>query len=66
MEAPTVEWLRDQIVELLDDARKGEKVDHQACAKYAEILFKMLPKNEGNRIGDAVRAAREALDREGT
>lgn len=38
------EWLKDQLVNLLKDAMNRDQVEHQACAKYAELLWKMLPK----------------------
>lgn len=38
------EWLKDQLVNLLRDAMTRDPVEHQACAKYAELLWKMLPK----------------------
>ena len=36
-------WLQQQLVMLLEDARDQDKTDHQACAKYADLLWKMLP-----------------------
>mgnify|MGYP003455167360 FL=1 len=49
----SIEWLRAKLVTLLEDAATGDEPDHQACAKYADILFKMLPKssNEHRDIG---------------
>lgn len=38
------EWLKTVLVDLLDNARMATPVDHQACAKYADLLWKMLPK----------------------
>jgi len=44
------------VVELLDNARTSDPIDHQACAKYADILLKCIPK------GDATKPSTEALD----
>lgn len=59
----TVEWLRDQLIGLLGQAAAGEQPDHAACAKYADLLYKMLPKKEGSsRVSDeALVAARKAV-----
>lgn len=38
------EWLKTVLVGLLDDARMADPVDHGACAKYADLLWKILPK----------------------
>jgi hypothetical protein len=45
------EWLKDQLVELLKNAMARDQVEHQACAKYAELLWKMLPKKAETDVG---------------
>jgi hypothetical protein len=40
------QWLQEVLTGLLEHARSRDPPDHQACAKYAELLFKMLPKAE--------------------
>lgn len=45
------EWLKDQLVKLLKDAMGRDQVEHQACAKYAELLWKMLPKKQDGEVG---------------
>ena len=65
----SIEWLRAKLVTLLEDAATGDEPDHQACAKYADILFKMLPKssNEHRDIGaeELARARAAVLASEG-
>jgi len=36
-------WLRQQVARLFELAQQGQAVDHQVCAKYADLLFKMMP-----------------------
>lgn len=59
-------WLKGVVVDLLEDARQGEP-DHQACAKYAELLYKLLrgePSTAQEGLMAEVMAARKAvLDR---
>ncbi len=60
----TVEWLREQVVSLLASATAADPPDHQACAKYADLLFKMLPKGSGDKRGldpDELAKARTAV-----
>jgi len=59
----TVEWLKEKLIGLLDQAAEGEQPDHAACAKYADLLFKMLPKKDGKThvSDDALAAARKAV-----
>jgi hypothetical protein len=45
------EWLKCQLVNLLKDAMHRGQVEHQACAKYAELLWKMLPKKAETDVG---------------
>lgn len=46
------EWLLGELVDLLRDAKSGEKVEHIACAKYVELLYKMLPPATGKSVAD--------------
>lgn len=49
---------------LLEDATASSPPDHQACAKYADLLFKMLPKGSGDKAGlqpDDLARARKAV-----
>lgn len=60
----TVEWLREQVVVLLASATAQDPPDHQACAKYADLLFKMLPRaaRDGQGIApDELERARKAV-----
>lgn len=47
----SIEWLRGKLVGLLNSAAEGQDPDHQACAKYADILYKMLPKGSSEQRG---------------
>lgn len=47
------DWLKQQLVSLLEDAASQEPKDHAACAKYADLLWKMLPRSSGRAQGDA-------------
>lgn len=60
----SIEWLRGQVVTLLAAAQLADPPDHQACAKYADLLYKMLPKNSNDKGGlssDELRRARDAV-----
>lgn len=57
-----IEWLKKKLVGLLEDAALRDPPDHQACAKYADLLFKMLPKgNSAEPSQKAVDLVRKAL-----
>lgn len=43
-------WLQAQLVALLEDAMEASPKDHGACAKYADLLWKMLPKSTGKEV----------------
>ena len=61
---PTLEWLQDTCVRLLKNAAANDPPDHQACSKYAELLFKMLPKGTGSKTvldAEALKAIRDAV-----
>lgn len=59
------EWLLGQLVDLLQDAKGGEKVEHIACAKYVELLYKMLPASTGKSVSDeALEAIRRGVQEE--
>jgi hypothetical protein len=63
----SLEWLRRKLVSLLEDASSVEERDHAACAKYADILFKMLPshsKDSESTQAELYRKIREDLSRE--
>lgn len=55
------EWLKSKLVGLLEDAADRDPPDHAACAKYADLLWKMLPKgtpkDKGASLLDRVRQA---------
>lgn len=60
----SIEWLRDQLMVLLAQAQIADPPDHQACAKYADLLYKMLPKNSNDKAGlgaDELARARAAV-----
>lgn len=64
----SIEWLRKECVRLFATAAKAEEPDLPACSKLAELLYKMLPKGDGERAAsqlELARQAREALEREG-
>ena len=54
------EWLKAQLINLLTDAIARDPVEHQACAKYAELLWKMLPKGTDKNVSD-LDEARQAI-----
>lgn len=59
-------WLRDQLVALLGKAMSEEKPDHQACAAYAGLLFKILPpvseqREQSQDSNAAIRAAMQEV-----
>jgi len=56
-----IEWLKKKLIGLLEDAEEREPPDHQACAKYADLLFKMLPKGNAEPSQKAVDLVRKAL-----
>lgn len=61
------DWLEQQVKCLLDMAMKDGDPDHQACAKYCELLYKMGPRTvKKTDAADLAQRAREALkaDRE--
>lgn len=63
-----VDWLRSQVVKLFEDASGQDEPDHAVCVKYAEILFKMLPKVVGGgpgKLADTLEAARRAVRESG-
>lgn len=68
-----VEWLRCLLVRLLEQAADDGEPDHAACAKYADLLFKMLPSSGGGPNGrapahpdeKAIAAMRLAIQRDG-
>lgn len=41
------DWLKSKLVDLLTDASEQSPKDHGACAKYADLLWKMLPRSVG-------------------
>ena len=51
------QWLEAQLVRLLIDAQDRDPPDHQACAKYADLLWKMLP-----RVSDSDPKSKELED----
>lgn len=44
----TVPWLREQVMELLEQARQADPVDHAVCVRYLDFLFRMLPADDRN------------------
>lgn len=61
----TVGWLQEQLIELLAAARTGADIDHAACAKYADLLYKMLPKGDSEKTKAIGQQVREEMKREG-
>lgn len=67
-----VEWLRRLLVRLLEKASDEPEPDHPACAKYAGLLWEMLPRAEGTQNGKtpahpdekAIAAVRAAIQAE--
>lgn len=57
------EWLKRQLVSLLEGAMAAETPDHSACAKYADLLFKMLPQGAEKKSlpKDLAEQVRQAL-----
>lgn len=39
-------WLQKKLITLLEDAASREEPDHQACAKYLDLAFKLLPRQQ--------------------
>lgn len=63
-QALSIEWLRDTLVTLLSLAQLQDPPDHQACAKYADLLYKMLPRQsneKGALAPDELARARQAV-----
>ena len=57
-----VVWLKKMLVSLLENAAGSEQPEHAACAKYAELLFKMLPKGKEEKPSDAtIEMVRKAM-----
>lgn len=44
-----VVWLQGEVTRLFIDAAASEEADHAVCVKYAELLYKMLPKDGGKQ-----------------
>lgn len=59
----TAGWLQGQLIELLAAARQGPEIDHAACAKYADLLYKMLPKGDSKESKSVGEQVREELKR---
>lgn len=55
------EWLKGKLIELLEDASAQDPKDHAACAKYADLLFKVLPRGEGKQAQDGLEAVRKEI-----
>lgn len=39
-----IAWLKKQLIGLMEDARNQDPTDHGACAKYADLLWKLMGK----------------------
>lgn len=44
----TREWLKQQVVDLFEKAKKGDAPDHAVCAKYLDLLFKLTAEDSGD------------------
>lgn len=55
------EWLKGVLVKLLNEAQLQTPTDHQACAKYADLLYKMLPKGKSTADTAVVDMVRKAV-----
>lgn len=68
-DVPTTEWLIKKLRKLLDGAAGEAETDHGACAKYAELIFKMLPHRSREGDGTAevseLERVRQEIEREG-
>ena len=42
-------WLQEQLVALLQDAMQATPIDHTACVKYADLLWKILPRTSESK-----------------
>lgn len=70
----TIEWLTRKVMGLLTHASgsagtEGEgRIDHQACSRYAEILFKVLPKKHeaAAASGELTAEVRKMLEQDKT
>lgn len=50
-----VAWLQQEVTRLFVDAAATEEPDHTVCVKYAELLYKMLPKDGGKaKLSDSL------------
>lgn len=60
--ARDVEWLKRTLVGLLENAAGADVPEHAACAKYAELLFKMLPKGKEEKPSEsAIELVRKTI-----
>lgn len=58
----TQEWLREQLVTLLAAAQTADPPDYAACAKFADLLYKMLPRGESRSVmDDVIKQAQDAI-----
>lgn len=61
IEERNIEWLAKKIGDLFETASKEQEPDHSACAKYAELLAKLLfPKIGKVDSGEGLEQARKA------
>ena len=58
---PDRKWILKTAKELLDDAKGRPEIDHQACARYLDILAKHVIPKGGKPEDAAERAARDAV-----
>lgn len=45
-----IDWLRDRLVVLFEDASTAGEPEHKVCVEYAKILKDLLPGNRSNGV----------------
>lgn len=58
-----VRWLCEALTDLFDLARSAPEPDHQACAKYADLLFRLLQSRPAQDARDDASALLEIREK---
>jgi hypothetical protein len=54
-ERKDVVWLQQEVTRLFVDAAAQETPEHAVCVKYAELLYKLLPRDNGKvKLSDSL------------
>jgi hypothetical protein len=62
--SPDRKWILQTAKELLEDAKGKTEIDHQACARYLQILAgAVIGKGVASKDDDEMREARDAVMR---